>query len=113
MITHASVVSRESVAALNDLDIMSGDIKNTYLNSPCDEKIWTVLGPEFGPEQEGKQAIILRSLYGLKSARASYQYHLATCMDNINHTGAKFYEYVLISTDDILAIGKDPREILR
>jgi hypothetical protein len=45
MITYTSVVSRESVqialtvAALNDLDIMSGGIKNTYLNSPCNEKI--------------------------------------------------------------------------
>jgi hypothetical protein len=33
--------------------------------------------------------------------------------ENTDHTGAKFYEYVLIYTDDILVIGKDPREILR
>jgi hypothetical protein len=33
--------------------------------------------------------------------------------ENTDHTGAKFYEYVLIYTDDILAIGKDPKEILR
>jgi hypothetical protein len=92
MITYASVVSREfvqialTVAALNDLDIMSGDIKNAYLNSPCDKKIWTVLGPEFGPEQEGKRAIIVRSLYGLKSAGASYRYHFATCMEHLGFT---------------------------
>jgi hypothetical protein len=109
---------------------MSGDIKNAYLNSPCDKKIWTVLGPEFGPEQEGKRAIIVRSLYGLKSAGALYRYHLATCMEhlgftsckadpdvwlreNTDHTGAQFYEYILIYTDDILAIGKDPKEVLR
>jgi hypothetical protein len=114
-ITYASVVSRESVrialtvAALNDLNIMSGGIKNAYLTSPCDEKIWTVLCPEFGPKQEGKRAIIVRSLYGLKSAGASYRYHLATCMEhlgftsckadpdvwlreNTDHTGVMFYE---------------------
>jgi hypothetical protein len=33
--------------------------------------------------------------------------------ENTDHTGAQFYEYVLIYTDDILAIGKDPKEILR
>jgi hypothetical protein len=120
-----------TIAALNDLDIRLGDIKNAYLNSPCDEKIWTVLCPEFCPEeQEGKRAIIVRSLYGLKSTRVSYRYHLATCIEhlsftsckadpnvwlqeNTDHTGAKFYKYILIYTDDILAIGKDPREILR
>jgi hypothetical protein len=126
-----------TVAALNhDLNIMLGGIKNAYSNSPCEEKIWTILSPEFGSEQEGKQAIIvLRSIYyGLKSAGASYRYQLATCMEhlgfttsckadpdvwlqeNTDHMGAKFYDkYVLIYTDGILAIGKDPtrREILR
>lgn len=42
--TYSSVVSRDSVrlafllAALNDLDIMSCDIGNAYLNAPCREK---------------------------------------------------------------------------
>jgi len=44
-ITYSSVVSMESVkiafliAALNDLDIMSCDIGNAYLNALCCEKI--------------------------------------------------------------------------
>jgi hypothetical protein len=43
--TYASVVSRESVwlafliAALNDLTLLSADIQNAYLTSPCQEKI--------------------------------------------------------------------------
>jgi hypothetical protein len=134
-ITYASVVSTESVriaftiAALNDLDVQAADIQNAYLTSPCDEKVCTVLGPEFGPELEGKRAIIIRSLYGLKSSGAAYRYHLATSMEHVgfksckadpdvwirennDHTGAEFYEYVLIYTDDILAIGKDPSAIL-
>jgi hypothetical protein len=135
-ITYASVVSRESVriaymiAALNNLEVQAADIQNAYLTSPCDEKVWTILGPEFGPELEGKRAIIVRSLFGLKSSGAAYRYHLATCMEhmglrscradpdvwireNNDHTGAEFYEYVLIYIDDILAIGKDPSTILR
>ena len=71
IMTYASVVSRESVrialtiAALNDLEVMASDVKNAFLTAPCDEKVWTILGPEFG-EDEGKKAIIVRALYGLK-----------------------------------------------
>ena len=55
--TYASVVSRESVriglmlAALNNLSILLADIQNAYLTSPCQEKIYTILGPEFGPNR--------------------------------------------------------------
>ena len=43
-ITYESVVSCDSVciyflvASLNDLDILAGDIQNTYLNDPTKEK---------------------------------------------------------------------------
>ena len=72
--TYASVVSRESVwiallmAALNDLDVCACDVTNAYLNADCAEKIWTVAGPEFGPEIQGKVLIIRKALYGLRSA---------------------------------------------
>ena len=87
-LTYASVVSRESVrialtlAALNDLEVKSADIKNAYLTAPVTEKIWTILGPEFG-EDAGKKAIIVRALYGLKSAGAAFRNHLADCMDTL------------------------------
>jgi hypothetical protein len=83
--TYASVVSRESVciavtlAALNDLEVKSADIENAYLTAPVTEKIWCVLGPEFGADA-GKRAIIVRSLYGLKSSGTSFRNHLADCM---------------------------------
>jgi hypothetical protein len=75
--TYSSVVSRDSVrlafliAALNDLDIMSCDLENAYLNAPCREKIWFEAGLECG-EDRGKVCIIVRSLYGLKSAGAAF-----------------------------------------
>jgi hypothetical protein len=81
-LTYSSVVSRESVrialtlAALNDLEVKTADIENAYLTAPVSEKVWTVLGPEFGSDA-GKKAILVRSLYGLKSAGASFQNHLA------------------------------------
>jgi hypothetical protein len=109
--------------------VQATDILNTYLTSPCDEKVWTILGPEFGPELERKRAIIVRSLYGLKSSGEAYRYHIATYVqhlgftdykadpevwirENNDHTGAEFYESVRIYSDEILANGKDPSAIL-
>jgi hypothetical protein len=80
--TYASVVSRESVrisltlAALNDVDVKMADIENEYLTAPITEKVWTVLGPEFGDDTR-KCALIVRALYGLKSAGAAFRNHLA------------------------------------
>jgi hypothetical protein len=53
---YASGVSRESVrialtlAALNDLDFKMAGIENAYLTAPLTEKVWTLLGPEFGDD---------------------------------------------------------------
>jgi len=67
--TYSTVVSRDSVriylalAALNDLELLSGDIENAYLTAPCREKVWLKAGPEFGG-LEGKTLIIQKALYG-------------------------------------------------
>jgi hypothetical protein len=75
-LTCSSVVSWDSIriafliAALNDLDNMSCDIGNAYLNAPCREKIWFAAGLEFGSRQ-GQVIKIVRALYGLKLSGAS------------------------------------------
>ena len=125
--TYASVVSRESVrialtlAALNDLEVKTGDIQNAYLTAPATEKVWTVCGPEFGAD-EGRKALIVRSLYGLKSAGAAFRQHLADCMKHLGwdsckadpdvwfkaetrqEDGYKYYAYALLYSDDCLMI---------
>jgi hypothetical protein len=95
----------------------------------CREKVYTICGPEFGPEDEGKFAVIVRAQYGLKSSGAAWRAHLAEHMADIGFTsclvdpdlwlrpavksdGTKYYEYVFIYTDDILAISQKPQEIL-
>jgi hypothetical protein len=63
-ITYSSVVSRDSIhlafliAALNDINIMSCDLENAYLNAPCREKIWFEGGIECG-EDQGKVCVIV------------------------------------------------------
>jgi hypothetical protein len=129
--TYASVVSRESVrialnlAALNDLNIKMADIENAYLTAPLTEKIFTVLGPEFG-DDAGKRALIFRALYGLDSAGAAFRNHLAECMKHLGwepcradcdlwikaetrpNDGVRYWEYILIYVDDILCVLHDP-----
>ena len=76
-ITYAIVVLRESVrlalmlAALNALEVKCGDVMNAYITTPITEKVWTILGPKFRADQ-GKKAVIVRALYGLKSSGAAF-----------------------------------------
>ena len=136
VITYASVVSRDTVrialtiAALNDLQVKGSDVQNAYLTAPCEEKIWTTLGPEFGPEQ-GKKALITRALYGLKSAGASFGRHISDCMRHLGYLpckadpdlyykpmvrpddGFKYYAYMLAYVDDLLSIHHDAMEALQ
>jgi len=130
VLTYSSVVSRESVrialtlAALNDLEVKGSDVQNAYLTAPCEEKIWTTLGPEFGDDQ-GKKALIVRALYGLKSAGASFNRHISDCMRQMGYEpckadpdlwmkpvvrpedGVKYYAYILLYVDDCLCIHHD------
>jgi hypothetical protein len=128
--TCASVVSRESVkialtlAALNDLDVKMADIENAYLTTPITEKVWTVLGPEFG-DYAGKSALIVRALYGPKSAGAAFRNHLDECMTHLGWHPCRadrdlwtkaerrpddcvlYWTYILIYVDDILCVHHD------
>ena len=85
MITYASVVSCKTVnleftiAALNGFQVKAADIMNAYVTDPITEKMWTVLGPEFGSDTV-KKAIIFRALYGLKISGAEFRNNLADCV---------------------------------
>jgi hypothetical protein len=78
LLTYSSIVSRESVkiaflvAALKDLDVMSCDIGNAYLNALCRERIWFTAGAKCGPELQGCVCKLVRALIGLKSSGAAW-----------------------------------------
>ena len=133
-ITYSTVVSIESVrlllliAALNDLDIMGCDVQNALLSADNLEKHWLKAGPEFGAEQ-GKTFIVVRALYGLKSASAAFQDYMANKLDKIGFKsspadpdvwlrpeakpdGEEYYEYVMCYVDDILAISMEATKVL-
>ena len=137
-ITYSSVVSRESVrlgfliAAMNGLKVSAADIGNAYLNAPCAEKVHVTCGPElFGEENAGKTAIIVRALYGLKSAGASWRAHLSSVIQSeLKFTPSKgdpdvylkrkrksngdaYYAYLIVYVDDLLSIDVDPDATIR
>ena len=89
------------------------------------QKDYIICGPEFGLENVGKVALIHRALYGGKTAGQDFQNHLRACMFHLHFTscpadpdvwirpakkadGSMYYEYLLLYTDDCLAVGKDP-----
>ena len=134
--TYAGVVSRESIrialvyASLNGLSVFGADIQNAYLQAPTTEKHYIICGPEFGLENEGKVAVIVRALYGGKSAGADYWRHVRKAMEEMGFKsckadpdvwmrpgtkddGSEYWQYVLLYTDDILVIMCDPETFLR
>ena len=76
-------------AALNDLEVWVADVQNSFLQSPCSKKHYTVCGPEFGSEFIGKLDIIVRADYGLKSAGDDFRNHLRDCMEHLGYESCK------------------------
>ena len=133
--SYAGVVSREAVriafpyAALNDLEVCAANICNTYLQAPSSQKDYIICGPKFGLENVRKVALIHQSLYGGKVAGRDFRNHLRSCMEHLGFTpcpadpdvwmrpsvkagGTMYYMYILLYTDDALAIGAKPQEVL-
>lgn len=134
-VTYSTVVSRDLVriiltlAALNNFKVLGADVQNAFLTAPNLEKVWLEAGPEFGDEV-GKKFIVVRALYGLKSASASFQAHMAKKLDELGFKssvadpnvwlraavkpdGETYYEYTLMYVDDILVISLDPMSIMK
>jgi hypothetical protein len=131
--TYSTVVSRDTVrigfliAALNNLEVLAGDIQNAFLSAPTKEKIFFYAGDEWKSDQ-GKVVVVVRALYGLKSSALQFRNHLAETLDNrlgykssladpdlwykpmTDSTGFKYYAYILVYVDDILIINKDPQK---
>ena len=102
--------------------------KNAFLSADNLEKHWLRAGPEFGAEQ-GKIFIVVRALYGLKSASAAFRSFMAKKLDELNFkscpadndvwmrpatkpNGEEYYEYLVSYVDDLLCISMDPNRVL-
>jgi hypothetical protein len=117
------------MAALNYLNVKVEDVLNAYITAPITKKVWTVLGPDFGIGA-GKSAIIVRALYGLKSAGAAFCACLASLMCQMGYTSCKadpdlrykaetrpddnfrYYAYILCYFNDSFCAHHGPMTVL-
>ena len=87
--SYSSVVSRESVricftlAALNNQDILSGDVSNAYLNAKHLETCHVEVKDSYllGPSVVGRTAQIVRALYGMKSSGNAWRLYLSNILE--------------------------------
>ena len=128
---YSGVVGIDSVwialllAQLNGLQVCAGDVSCAFLQSQCKEKIYTIAGPEFGPKLQGKVLVMNKSIYGLRSASASFHEHCARVLHKIgfkpSHADPDLwmkdckthYEYVATWVDDVLVMSKEPLKVIQ
>ena len=114
---------------MNDLDVIAADIRSAYLQAPSSARDYIICCPEFGVNA-GKKALIKRALYGGKTAGRDFWLHLRSCMKHLGFqscladpdmwmregekpSGEKYWEFVLLYTDDCLCISHKGESVLR
>ena len=125
----STVVKSESVraiylaATLNKQKMLMGDIKNAYVQAYTREKVYGQAGEEWG-SLRGMYLIVLKALYGLKSASSCWWSMFADFLraigfiqsygdsdtwyreDEKHPTGA--YEYLCVHVDDFIIVATEP-----
>ena len=110
---------------------MACDIGNAFLNVPNRERVHVIVGKElFGPEYENKRAVVVRALYGLKSASAALRHHFAATTTNdlgykstvadpevyfkpkVKPDDFKYYACLIVYVDDVLSIDLKPEDAI-
>jgi hypothetical protein len=113
----------------NHVEVAEYAATKSLLNSPAfvwwAPRVLQKRTREFG-DDAGKLALIVRALYGLKSAGAAFRNHLAECMKHVGwhpcradrdlwmkaetrpDDGVSYLVYILIYVDDILCVHHDP-----
>jgi hypothetical protein len=80
---HSGVVTMDTVrigfflGEFYGLSCCACDIRNTFMYGKTKEKVYITVGPEFGANSHGKNLIIDKSLYGLKTPAARFHEHLS------------------------------------
>ena len=117
-------------ADFHGIDVKVAEITNAYLQAPSSEKHFIYCGEEFGLENVGKVALIMRAFCGGKAAGRDFWHHLLICIEHLQfqsikadpnvwfrsvkrEDGIPYCEYLLFYTDDCLVISDNADNILR
>ena len=74
--------------SLNELDMKSIDVKNTFLSTLWKEKVYIKVHKELSAEYD-KLFIIVRASYGLKSTSVSFREFMEEYFDNLRFQPSK------------------------
>ena len=113
------------IAQMHKLKCVAGDVGNAFLTSYTTEKLFIIAGPEFGPDLEGKRMILVRSVYGTRSAAARFHESLSAKLRRINFRPSRAdpdlwirrlkdgsYDYIARYVDDVMCFSKTPETII-
>jgi len=111
------------LAALNGLEVCAANIGNDFLYGKTNERVYIVAGPKFG-DACGKQLIIDKGLYGLRSSSARFHEHLSAKLRKLGYHPSKadpdfwlkdcgtHYKYIAAYVDDIFIFSKTPMSVI-
>jgi hypothetical protein len=109
------------LAKLNGLKVNAANISDAYLEAYTKEKVYILMGPEFG-DCQGHVLIIIKALYGLRTSGACFHEKFAgtltamlfsPCLADPNvwmKDCGTHYEYVCIYVDDLAIMMKQPQD---
>jgi len=89
----------------------------------------TICGLEFGQQYQGRIAVIVKALYGLKSSGAAWHNMLSSTLHdlgfkssladadvwmrpNVKSNGEHYYDYIFVYVDDLLVLSAYARDIM-
>ena len=108
------------LAELNGLNLIQGDVGNAYLELYIQEKVYFIVGPEFG-HHAGTTFIIEKALYRLCSSGLQFHDRLSNVLQSFDctrshvdpdmwmHDDGDAWEYIVVYVDDIIIAMKDPK----
>ena len=125
----ASVVLTEVVrlgfvlTRICDLQCIAGDVGNAFLTAYTSEKIYIVVGPEFG-ELEGRIMKMEKAVYRTKTAALHFHESLLICLQKIGFRPSEAepdfwyqkskcgFEYIARYVDVVICFSKNPEKIM-
>ena len=117
-----------TIAAVNNLEVMTWDIGNAYLNAKTEEKFYTRAGPEFGAVglmTEGTLLEVIKALYRLSTSGNKWHAHLLHTLRETSFNLTRFepdvwirwrkggYDYIGTHTDDVLLVAVEPTSMIK
>ena len=115
----------QTIAMNENLNLVTGDISNAFIQADTHEKIYSVAGPEFG-DREGSVVLIKKALYGLATSARRWSITLGDEIRTMGFHSCRAdpdlwlkktddgtkYEYIATYVDDIIIVAKDPMKYM-